>query len=208
MLTVSNKLLKVAVKWKVLDAMPCAIELVKISNASPEFYEFEDYARLVEAAAKIGTRELLVVLLGGDAGLRRGEMIGLRWSDVDFRRGQHAHRAGGLETEPARGAANERARMDRRHPQERQGRIVPMTKALRDASARSTGIFEASACSRSKTAHPCRAMSFATGWRRLSDARAFTSWGGCTSSATPSARTSRCAARRRRRSRSSRGTRA
>jgi len=87
-LTVLGKLLKVAVKWKLLDAMPCAVELVKVSNPTPEFYEFEDYARLVEAADKIGTRELLVVLLGGDAGLRRGEMMALRWSDVDSRRGQ------------------------------------------------------------------------------------------------------------------------
>ena len=68
--------------------MPCTIELVKVSSASPGFYEFEDYARLVDAAARIGTRELLVVLLGGDAGLRRGEMMALRWTDVDLRRGQ------------------------------------------------------------------------------------------------------------------------
>jgi hypothetical protein len=71
---VLGKLLKIAVKWKLLDAMPCAVELVKVSNPMPEFYEFEDYAALVEAGEKIGTRALLVVLLGGDAGLRRGEM--------------------------------------------------------------------------------------------------------------------------------------
>ena len=29
--------------------MPCAVELVKVSNASPDFYEFEDYARLARA---------------------------------------------------------------------------------------------------------------------------------------------------------------
>jgi len=131
-LTVLNTLLKVAVKWKVLGAMPCTIELVKVSNASPEFYEFEDYARLVDAAAKIGTRELLVALLGGDAGLRRGEMIGLRWSDVDFRRGQ-------MRIEQAAWKRSRRAarRMSEPEwcvdsPKSGKGRIVPMTKALRE----------------------------------------------------------------------------
>jgi integrase len=132
-LTVLSKLLKVAVKWKVLDAMPSAIELMKVSNASPEFYEFEDYARLVEAAAKIGTRELLVVLLGGDAGLRRGEMMGLRWSDVDFRRKQ-------LRIEQAAFRRSLRAAREENEPQwtvdtpkSGKGRVVPMTSALFDA---------------------------------------------------------------------------
>jgi integrase len=131
-LTVLNKLLKVAVKWKVLDAMPCTIELVKVSSASPGFYEFEDYARLVDAAARIGTRELLVVLLGGDAGLRRGEMMALRWTDVDFRRGQlrieqaawkRSHRA-------AKKASAEEWTVGA--PKSGLGRIVGMTHALRD----------------------------------------------------------------------------
>jgi integrase len=132
-LTVLSKLLKVAVKWRVLAGMPCTIELVKVSNASPEFYEFEDYARLVDAATKIGTRELVVVLLGGDAGIRRGEMIGLRWSDVDFRRGQ-------MRIEQAAWKRSRRE-AERSHenewtvdtPKSGKGRIVPMTKALREA---------------------------------------------------------------------------
>jgi integrase len=132
-LTVLAKLLKVALKWKLLDAMPCTIELVKVSNASPEFYEFEDFARLTQAAAKIGTRELAVVLLGGDAGLRRGEMMGLRWCDVDFRRKQ-------LRIEQAAWRRSTRAAREANVPQWTvdtpkggKGRIVPMTKALSEA---------------------------------------------------------------------------
>jgi integrase len=116
-LSVLNKLLKVAVKWKALDALPCSIELVKVSNTIPAFYEFEDYARLVDAAARIGTKELLVVLLGGDAGLRRGEMIGLRWTDVDLRRGH-------LRIEQAQWKHT----VDT--PKSGKGRVVPMTNAL------------------------------------------------------------------------------
>jgi integrase len=135
-LTVLSKMLKVAVKWKVLDAMPCAIELVKVSNANPTFYEFEDYARLVEAAGKVGTRELVVVLLGGDAGLRRGEMMALRWSDVDLKRGH-------LRIEQAAWKRSRREAQARNIPEwtidtpkSGRGRIVPMTKALREALIR------------------------------------------------------------------------
>ncbi|MGZ5372555.1 MAG: tyrosine-type recombinase/integrase, partial [Aeromicrobium sp.] len=46
------------------------------------------YHWLVDAAEKIDPRIHLLVLIGGDAGLRRGEIIALEWPDVDLRRGQ------------------------------------------------------------------------------------------------------------------------
>lgn len=64
------------------------IRLQKTVRPRMSFYEPEDFDRLVEAAAKIDTRTLTLVLLAGDAGLRRGELIGLRWCDVDLRRRQ------------------------------------------------------------------------------------------------------------------------
>ncbi len=119
-LSVLNKALKVAVKWKVIQAMPCTIELVKVSNLVPYFYEFAEYARLVQAAEQNSTRTLALVLLGGDAGLRRGEMIGLRWSDVDFKRRlitvQQAVWKGIVDT-----------------PKSGHGRVIPMTDKLFDA---------------------------------------------------------------------------
>lgn len=48
------------------------------------WYTPEDYERLVAAAATFDIVSLVIVLLGGDAGLRAGEMLGLRWEDVDF----------------------------------------------------------------------------------------------------------------------------
>jgi integrase len=83
---VLSKALKVAVKWKVIAVIPVHTEQLKTDAPVMEFYEFADYARLVEAAEKVDRRALLVVLLGGDAGLRTGEIIALEWSDVDFRR--------------------------------------------------------------------------------------------------------------------------
>jgi integrase len=43
-----------------------------------------EYDRLVSAATKLDLQSLLVVLLGGDAGLRAGEMRALEWADVDL----------------------------------------------------------------------------------------------------------------------------
>jgi integrase len=52
-------------------------------------YEPHEYERLVEAARRIGDDRLLVfMLLGGDAGLRCGEIIGLEWGDVDLAKRQ------------------------------------------------------------------------------------------------------------------------
>jgi integrase len=46
--------------------------------------EGDEYARLIAAAAQIDTATLVVVLLGGDGGLRAGEMRALEWTDLDF----------------------------------------------------------------------------------------------------------------------------
>jgi integrase len=80
-LTVLNVLLKKAVEWDVIERMPCTVRLLPIPKPSAGFYDFDEYERLV-AAAQDGNA-LLIVLLGGEAGLRCGEMIGLRWDDVD-----------------------------------------------------------------------------------------------------------------------------
>ena len=49
-----------------------------------KFYDFADFERLVAAAAKFDSRAELIVLLGGEAGLRSGEMVALEWTDIDF----------------------------------------------------------------------------------------------------------------------------
>jgi len=50
------------------------------------FHDFAEYQRLVKAASEIDGNTYLIVLLGGEAGLRCGEMMALAGSDVDFER--------------------------------------------------------------------------------------------------------------------------
>lgn len=84
-LTVLSVLLKKAVEWQVIDAPPCAVRLLTISKGTAaRFYEFEEFGRVVEAAKADGQAAYLITLLGGEAGLRCGEMMAVEWSDVDL----------------------------------------------------------------------------------------------------------------------------
>src|SRR5205085_193302 len=83
-LAVLSVLLKKAVEWEVIAHMPCAVKLLPVSKGSTRFYDFDEYEQLVEAARLLDPRTHLIALLGGEAGMRCGEMIALEWSDVDL----------------------------------------------------------------------------------------------------------------------------
>ncbi|MDQ3349215.1 MAG: site-specific integrase [Acidobacteriota bacterium] len=83
-LTVLNMLLKKAVEWNVIERMPCAVKLLPVPKPSMGFYDAEEYEQLVEAARATSPNALVIVLLGGEAGLRCGEMMALEWRDVDL----------------------------------------------------------------------------------------------------------------------------
>ena len=87
-LTTLNKLLKVAVEWKVIGALPCTIRLLSIPASEATFHDFDEYERLVTAAQAVDANAHLLVLLGGEAGMRCGEMMALEGRDVDLKRGQ------------------------------------------------------------------------------------------------------------------------
>jgi integrase len=89
-LTVLRTALRVAVSWSSttgLLTMPCAVDGVKVQKQKMKFYESDVLERLLEGARKVDPRAELVVLLGADAGLRAGEMVGLEWGDLDFKHG-------------------------------------------------------------------------------------------------------------------------
>jgi integrase len=66
------------------DRLPCTIKLLRNPKRSMGFHGFEDYERLLSVAHARGPQTHLMVLLGGDPGLRLGEIVALEWQDVDL----------------------------------------------------------------------------------------------------------------------------
>ena len=85
-LTLLGTMLKTAIEWGVIETMP-RIRKLKQPRQSFDFYDEPTFERLVEAAAKADERCLVAVLLGGDAGLRGGEITALRLCNCDVDRG-------------------------------------------------------------------------------------------------------------------------
>ena len=71
-LTTLNTLLKVAVEWGVIGELPCRIRLLKATRPDMSFHDFEAFEDLIEGARRVDPNAYLVVLLGGEAGLRCG----------------------------------------------------------------------------------------------------------------------------------------
>ncbi len=97
--------------------MPCKIVLLPTQQKAMDWYEREQYLRLIAAANKLSTGHLVLVLLAGSGGLRRGEIIALKWTDLDI---------------PRRALSVDRA-MWRKHeesPKGGRGRPLPMTVEL------------------------------------------------------------------------------
>lgn len=79
-LTMLRRLLVVAVEWGQLGAVP-PIRWLAVPDAEFDFLDFEEAERLV-AAADGEWRAMIVLGLKG--GLRQGELLALRWEDVDL----------------------------------------------------------------------------------------------------------------------------
>lgn len=84
-LVVLSRILASAVEWGLIESAP-QIKLLRVERKAMQFYSFDHYDRLVEAARVVGARAFAVVVLAGDVGLRRGEILALQWSDIDTER--------------------------------------------------------------------------------------------------------------------------
>jgi integrase len=85
-ITVLCGILKLAREHRHITAMP-EIRLARVMPREMTRYSNEEYARLLAAAAAFDFRAHLAILLAGDTGLRLGEIISLRWSNVNLARG-------------------------------------------------------------------------------------------------------------------------
>lgn len=83
-LTVLSTLLKRAMEWGEIERLPCTITLLPNPKKTMGFHDFDQYERLLTVAQRRGSDVYLMVLLGGDAGLRLGEILALEWSDIDL----------------------------------------------------------------------------------------------------------------------------
>lgn len=129
-LGVLSRVYRCAIEWGLIKDIPFRFCMFKIANQRIEFYEVDEYRRLLDGAKKVGRHVYLACLLAGSAGLRRGEVIGLRWTDLDLVRGIiHVEQATYLSVH-----------VDT--PKSGHGRKVPMTDELRSAllAARAPGV--------------------------------------------------------------------
>lgn len=85
MLALLRLMLGTAKTWGVIDDVP-EIRRVKTPPENTDFYTSSEYELLVATARTLGRHIEVMVLLGGDAGLRAGEMLALRWANVDLER--------------------------------------------------------------------------------------------------------------------------
>lgn len=78
-----HKALKYAVKNDMIPSNPAdKVERPKLDKFYGNFYDRDELNKLFEAVA--GTKLELPVLLGAFYGLRRSEIVGLKWSAIDF----------------------------------------------------------------------------------------------------------------------------
>jgi integrase len=83
-----NKMIQGAKKQKLFSSEPFQFSYFPKDEPRPKYYTREQLARLLAAAVKFGPLAECMVLLGADAGERRGEMLGCDGANANFDTGK------------------------------------------------------------------------------------------------------------------------
>jgi integrase len=73
-----------AVRWKLLERTPFDVQFVRVPDTQPTFLTKQDFQKLLSFIEEGWFKEVIVFAV--NTGLRRGELINLRWNNVDLQR--------------------------------------------------------------------------------------------------------------------------
>ena len=83
--TLISSILEKAVKWNILPDNPAKrAEAPKLQRKVPQYLDEAGARALLEALAHEGEQQQVMIKLLMFFGMRRGELLGLKWSDIDF----------------------------------------------------------------------------------------------------------------------------
>lgn len=82
-----RRILNRAAADKAIERVPLTFDIPSRHRKLPIAYDEQEQAALLAAAHALGPLYVVFVLLGIDGGLRRGEILGLQWGDINLKRG-------------------------------------------------------------------------------------------------------------------------
>ncbi len=82
-----RRMFSVAIAQEIIEREPVRFDIPSRLYKAPIAYGEAEQQALLAGAQALGPEYVAMVLLGMDAGLRRGEILALQWSDLDLKRG-------------------------------------------------------------------------------------------------------------------------